>query len=408
MQRPSQITAAYSKKSMRGTENIRTSPLNTTIRIPRISVFTSVLVALTCFLVSCDVPQYGPVLDPVLRKLKFRVAEITAEYPARLDRYDVLFLHALSKSPTETEIRDIQNFVNTGGTLIVAGDDETLADLYLAYGLELQKLTKRMIFSQRMPEEALFPENPVDEIRTATDMAIEPFGREVAVLFARENDAAIVTLRDGEGRAYFIASDYMFTRDGLRYVGNAAFLYNLMSTLPHNAHIGLAERRYYTRETKPPHPFMALVFRTPGGLAAVYICFMVFVFLVLRGRRFGRPLDADERNRRLSSEYVHAMTALYQKGNTRLDILKHIREKFRADLAARWRVNPNVDTDTFLEELTSRGAVDEDNQLTHLMMDLEASAGMSEARLRDLAHRVEAYRELAKINPTTIKRHIHI
>ena len=383
---------------MQGTETIRTSRLNTTIRITRTSIFTPVLIVFLCCLVSCDVPGYGTALYQILQKLKFRVAEISAEYPANLDKYDVLFLHGLSKAPTGTEIRGIQNFVNTGGTLIVAGDNEVLADLYLAYGLELQKLTKRMIFSQRMPEEALFRENPVAEIRTATDKAIEPFGREAAVLYARDNDAAIVTLRDGEGRAYFIASDYIFTRDGLRYGGNAAFLYNLMSTLPRNAHIGLAERMYYTLETQPPNPFMALVFRTPGGLAAVYICLMLFVFLVLRGRRFGSPLDAQDKNRRLSSEYVHAMTALYQKGNTRMDIVKHIRDKFRADLATRWRVNPNVDTDTFLEALTSRGAIDEDNQLTNLMVDLEASTHISESQLRDLAHRVEAYREFAKIN----------
>lgn len=383
---------------MQGTENIIVSPPNTTIRITRTSIFTLVLVAFACFLVSCGAPRYGPVLGEILRKLKFRVAEISAVYPARLDRYDVLFLHELDKAPTETEVRDIQNFVNTGGTLIVAGDSEVLADLYLGYDLELQELTKRMIFSQRIPEEPLFPENPVDEIRTATDMVIEPFGREVAVLYARENDAAVVTLRDGEGRAYFIASDAMFDRIGLRYDGNAAFLYNLMSTLPRNARIGLAEGRYYTLETKPPDPFIALVFRTPGGLAAVYICLAIFVFLVLRGRRFGRPLDAQEKNRRLSSEYVHAMTALYQKGRTRMDILRHIRDRFRADLGARWRVNPNVDTDTFLKEVKTRGAIDEDYELTNLMLDLDTSNIISEAQLLDLAHRVEAYRESAKIN----------
>jgi len=383
---------------MQGTENIGTSSPNTTIRITRTFIFVAVLMAFTCFLVSCDAPRYGPVLDQILRKLKFRVAEISAVYPARLDRYDTLFLHALSKAPTETEIRDIQTFVNTGGILIVAGDNEVLAALYLAYGLELQKLTKRMTFSQRIPEEPLFPENPVDEIRPATDMVIEPFGRETAVLYARENDAAIVTLRDGEGRAFFIASDYMFTRTGLRYGGNAAFLYNLMSTLPRGARIGLAQRRYYTVDTQPSDPFMSLVFRTPGGLAAVYICLTLFVFLVLRGRRLGNPLDAQEKNRRLSSEYVHAMTALYQKGNTRMYVLKHIRNTFKADLATRWRVNPNVDTAIFLDELISRGAMNADNQLRYLIMDLEASTNISEAQLRDLARRVEAYRDLAKIN----------
>ena len=350
-----------------------------------------------CFLVSCDAPRYGPVLDQILRTLKFRVAEISAAYPARLDRYDVLFLHELNKAPTETEVRDIQNFVNTGGTLIVAGDNEVLADLYLAYGLELQELTQRMIFSQRIPEEPLFSERPVDEIRTATDRVIEPFGREVAVLYAREHDAAIVTLRDGEGRAFFIASDYMFTRDGLQHGGNATFLYNLMSTLPRNARIGLADRRYYTLETKPPNPFVAFVFRTPGGLGAIYICLTFFLFLVLRGRRFGKPLDAQEKNRRLSAEYVHAMTALYQKGNTRLAILRHIRERFKADLGARWRVNPNLETPPFLEALALRGGVDEAGELIHLMADLDASVNISEARLLDIARRVEAYRETAKI-----------
>ena len=369
------------------------------MRMARTSIFMFILMAFTCLLVSCDAPRYGPVLYPILRKLEFRVAEISAEYPARLDRYDALFLHALDQAPTKTEVQDIRNFVSTGGTLIVAGDNKgVLADLFSAYGLELQGLTKRMVFSQRMPEEALFPENPVDEIRTDTDMAIEPFGREVAVLYARENDAAIVTLRDGEGRAFFIASEYMFSRHGLRYGGNATFLYNLMSTLPRNARIGLAEGRYYTIETKPPNPFMAFVFRTPGGLAAVYICLTLFIFLVLRGRRFGRPLDVQERNRRLSSEYVHAMTALYQKGNTRMDILRHIRDRFKTDLGIRWRVNPNLDTATFLEALAARGAIDEDNQLTNLMSDLAASTHISEAQLRDLAHRVEAYRALAKID----------
>lgn len=279
----------------------------------------------------------------------------------------------------------------------MAGNSEVLADLFSTYGLELQALTKRLAFSQRIPVEPLFPEHPVDEVRTDTNFVIEAFGREVAVLYGREDDATIVTLRDGDGRAFFITSDYLFSRNGLRYNGNATFLYNLMSTFPRSARIGFAERRYYTLETKPPDPFVALLFRTPGGLAAIYICLTLFIFLVLRGRRFGRPLDVQEKNRRLSSEYVHAMTALYQKGNTRTDILKHIRERFKVDLGARWRVNPNLDTATFLEELATRGAIDEDNELISLMSDLDASGNISEAQLLDLAQRVEAYREMAKI-----------
>ena len=372
------------------------------MRIVRTAVFSLIFIAFTCFLVSCDMPGYGSALYQILRKLKFRVTEISAESPARLDRYDVLFLRALDKAPTETEVQGIQDFVSTGGTLIVAGNDKALAGLFSAYGLELREVTDRVVFSQRISEAPLFPLHPVDDMRTQTDFAIEAIGREVAVLYGRADDATVVTLRDGEGRAYFIASDYLFSRSGLRHHGNAVFLYNLMSTLPRNARIGLAESRYYTLETKPPDPFVAFVFRTPGGLGAVYICLTLFIFLVLRGRRFGKPLDAQEINRRLSAEYVHAMTALYQKGNTRAEVLRHIRDRFKADLGARWRVNPNLDTSTFLEELALRGAIDKADEVTNLMADLDLSVNISEARLLDIAQRVEAYRESAKIGGTQL------
>ena len=376
------------------------------MRIARISIFSLILIIFVGSQLSADsYLSNREILYRILRRLKFRVTEISEIYPARLDRYDVLFLQNLNKSPTETEIEDIQKFVNKGGTLVVAGEDRVLNQLFSAFGLELQELTRRLEFSYRIPDEPLFPQHLVDEIRTRADFAIETSAPGVAILYGTEDDAVVVTLRDGEGRAFFIASDYMFGGSGLRHSGNAMFLYNLTSTFPRNARIGLAVRRYYTLETKPPNPFTALLFRTSGGLGALYICLTVFVFLILRGRRFGKPLDVQEKNRRLSSEYVHAMTALYQKGNTRMEILRHIREKFRYDLGMRWRVSPTLNTDAFLEELTQRGAIDDDEQLSELVMDLESFSNISEAQLLDIAQRVEAYREIANISRTKLTTH---
>ncbi|MCY3722624.1 MAG: hypothetical protein OXG97_10420 [Candidatus Poribacteria bacterium] len=285
--------------------------------------FAPILIALICFQVSCDSFVDSTVLHRTLRKLKFRVAEISELYPARLERSDALFLHDLNKAPTEPEVKEIQDFVSAGGTLIVAGDDPSLDGLFSVYGLKLRELPENQEFSHRIPDDPFFPQRPVDEIRVRTNFVLE--------------------------------------------------------------------KRYYTLETRPPNPFVALVFGTRGGLAAVYICSIVFIFLVMRGRRFGKPLDVQEKSRRLSSEYVHAMTALYQKGNTRSEILRHIRDTFRSDLGDRWRVNPNVDTPTFLAELTQRGAVDEDEELTDLMTNLEPSGDISEVQLLDIAKRVDAY-----------------
>ena len=281
-----------------------------------------------------------------------------------------------------------------------------LDGLFKIYGLELRDFSETQEFS-RIADKPFFWRYPVAEIRVRTDsVIIESVEREVAVLYRTADGAVVVTFRDGEGRVFFIASAYLFSVDGLRYdESNATLLYNLMSTLPRNARIGLAERIYYTVETRPPNPFAALVFGTRGGLGAVYICLVLFIFLMLRGRRFGKPLDVRERSRRLSSEYVHAMTALYQKGNTRPDILRHIRDTFRADLGNRWRINPNLDTPTFLRELTRRGAVDVDEELTHLVTDLEPSGNISEAQLLNIAKRVDTYREVANIGRTQLTVH---
>ena len=361
--------------------------------------FAPILIALICFQISCDSFVDGTALHRILHRLKFRVTEISEIYPARLERYDALFLQDLHKALTETEVKDIQDFVNTGGTLIVAGDDPVLDGLFNVYGLKLHEFPEKQEFSRRIADKPFFPVHPIDVIRARTRFVLEPMVNEVVALYGTEDGATVVTLRHGKGRVFFIASTYLFSRDGLKYdERNATFLYNLMSTLPRNARIGLAEKRYYTVETRPPDPFAALVFGTRGGLGAVYICLILFVFLMLRGRRFGKPLDVQERNRRLSSEYVHAMTALYQKGDTRLEILKHIRDKFRADIGNRWRVSPNLDTPTFLEELAQRGAVDENEELTNLLTDLEPSGGISEAQLLDIAKRVDVYREVANLS----------
>ena len=134
--------------------------------------------------------------------MKFRVTEISAVYPAHLSRYDALFLMDLKKSPTETEIQEIQNFVRTGGTLIVAGDIQLPDSLFAAYGLQLKALPRRLEFSQRIPDEPLFSRHSVNEIRTSTNFAIEPLEREVAKLYGTEDNAVVVTLKDEQGRAF--------------------------------------------------------------------------------------------------------------------------------------------------------------------------------------------------------------
>ena len=368
------------------------------MKVNRTQIYLLILIILSCSLFSCDALIKSSVLSSILRKLKFRVTEISAQYPSRLKNYDVLFLQELLRIPTESELQNIQEFVRDGGTLIISGGNhKTMAGLVAAYGLKLQNLQNRMEYANRYPEEPFFPLNAVNRIRPRTYFAIESDKREMAVLYGSNNQAVVATLQDSDGRVYFTTSAHLFNDIGLKHSGNAALFYNLMSTLPPKAHIGLVEGRYYAQNITPSSMFVNFVFKTPWGLAALYICLILFVFMVLKGRKFGQPLDVRLNNRRMSTEYVHAMTALYQKGNTRMDILKHIRDKFRADLGRRWRVNPNLNKTAFIDELIQHGANDEDEELYNLIGDLEVSGNISESQLVDLAKRVEIYYTNTKI-----------
>ncbi len=355
------------------------------------------LIVLSFFGLSCDQLYQGSALYRVLRALKFRVTKIKAEQPARLDRLDVLFLRQLHETLDEEEIEEIHHFVEGGGTLIVAGNHRALDSLLFDYGLEMRNASKPLETSRRIPMAPIFPNRPVNEIYSRTDFAIRPIEQDVAPLFGQETDYSIVTFRKGDGRAFFMSCPYIFNYFGLGDDRNATFLYNLMATLPRRARIGLAESRYYAfGSTDAVNPLIYLLFKTPGGLGVVYIGLIVFLFLILRGRRFGKPLAVEETHRRVSSEYVLAMTALYQKGNTRPAILKQIRDTFRSDLAARWQINPNLETVTFVEEIAKRKPIDTD-ELQRLLTGLEPRGDISEARLLSLAKQVEAYCDAAKI-----------
>ena len=105
-------------------------------------------------------PYEDSALYSVLQALKFRVTKIEAEQPARLDRLDVLFLWQLNEALDAQEIEEIHHFVKDGGTLIVAGDHESLDSLLFDYGLEMRRASKPLKTSRRIPIDPIFPNHP--------------------------------------------------------------------------------------------------------------------------------------------------------------------------------------------------------------------------------------------------------
>ena len=296
------------------------------------SIITLLIIIFIFSQSSCASLEERSLIFSILRKMKFRVTEITPYTPAELKRYDVLFIYDLYQPILDSEIDAVNDFVVDGGILIMCGGKyEAIEKIIASYNLKLRSTQKKLRNSRRYQDNPFFV-NPVDQILVETDYVVRTENQDVAILYGSDDAATVLSFQHGEGRVYLTTSSYLFSWSGMNHTPNATFFYNLISTLPNRAHIGLVQSLYFSDESKPPNAFVELVFKTPGGLAAVYVCLILYIFLTLRGRRFGRPIDIVESHRRMSTEYIHAMTTLYQKGNTRADILGHIRHHFRTEI----------------------------------------------------------------------------
>jgi hypothetical protein len=119
---------------------------------------------------------------------------------------------------------------------------------------------------------------------------------------------------------------------------------------------------------------------SPLGWAAAYALLATGLYLLLAGRRFGRPVPVkEELARRSSAEYVESMADLLQRAGQRGYILKHYHTMLKRRLAAPAGISPQLDDAAFVRELARFRTVDEQALLT-LLARLRSSK-ISEAEL---------------------------
>ncbi len=95
-----------------------------------------------------------------------------------------------------------------------------------------------------------------------------------------------------------------------------------------------------------------LVLGSPWGWAAAYAVLVVALYLLLSGRRFGRPVPLkEELTRRSSAEYIESMADLFQRGGKRSYILQHYHAAFKRKLAGPLGANPQLPDEEFVREL---------------------------------------------------------
>ena len=284
----------------------------------------------------------------------------------------------------------LDEWVNNGGTLIVAGDELNTRLAFSRYGLNLTFFGLGGTAGVQLPSLAAPP--IVEPLNLQAFSYFEPEADEVldsmVVHVAQDDRPIIVSLAQGEGRLILSSTAYPFTNVGLRTAGNAQLVRNLLATAVPSGLIWFNDWHHGLRGAIDPGelsgPIDWLRF-TSGGQAVLYTAVLLFVAILLSGRAFGRPVPLPSAiRRRAPLEYINAIANLNRRAGHSYPVQIQYHQQIKRTLGRRYRLDPNLPDDEYLHQLAAYDSNLDLDQLTTLLVRLR-QRDLSQADLLELA-----------------------
>jgi hypothetical protein len=170
---------------------------------------------------------------------------------------------------------------------------------------------------------------------------------------ADEEGPIILSFEKGQGRVFLSATAFPFSNAGLKEAGNPAAILNLVSAARQPGLIWFDEWHHGLRSdgSQVIGPTEWLRY-TPSGRSFLYLAGVIFIALLLRGRRFGRPTPlSQETSRRAPLEYITAIANLNRRARHRADVLRQYHHWLKRGLGQRYRLNPTLPDEEYLAQL---------------------------------------------------------
>lgn len=334
-----------------------------------------------------NAPDGARALRLWLQDLGYKVRDDSPDPFAVPDEASLALMLEPSTPVTTGEWKALDKWVEAGGTLVLAGDGLGTALATEHYTITLAYLTETApSLTAQMP---LFASPPLP--RTAAVQAqayLSTDRRDVAPLLATDAGPVALSFAQGKGRVIVSAAPFAFTNAGLKQAGNPELVLNLIPA----AARGAAWFDEWHHDVRPstadaagiagPEDWLRF---TPAGHALLFAAAVIFLALLLRGGRFGRPVPLPKDTaRRAPLEYITAMANLHRRARQRRAALRHYHDQLKRRLGRRYRLDPGLRDSEYVTRLAGlRPALDADG-LRALLMAL-AQPAVSEDGLVRLA-----------------------
>jgi hypothetical protein len=280
-------------------------------------------------------------------------------------------------------LKTLNDWVDAGGTLVVAGDSVLTNLVFETYGFQ------RVFLSRPAPP--LAAQNPLmgsppltDPAPVAAVFSLASQRTDFVTHLADEGRPVVVSFAQGRGRVILASAAYPFSNRGLKEQANARLTLNLVSLAVRRDAVWFDDWHHGVQGTVVIGPEQWLR-RTPAGHALVFVTLAVFAGLILQGRAFGRavPLPHEIR-RRGPLEHVTAVANLNRKAGHRGEVLAQYRQQLKRHLGRRYRLDPSMPDEDYVRQIGGYNASIDQGKLLGLLRQL-THAGVSEADLVSLA-----------------------
>lgn len=288
------------------------------------------------------------------------------------DSAHVLFTIAPEEQITEAQAEETLRWVRNGGTLILVVPDPPL---FSNQNKLLEQLQATVLNDDDLEPveradvvQPLLTDPPLLSVPVNTQSVLELSRDDYVPLLSTDLGPSVVGLQEGRGYVYLATSVFPFSNQGLRETGSAALILNLLARAPRDATVLFNE--FHHGYNTPPTLRRAIL-RQWWGWSAFYAVLVVVLYIILTGRRFGRPvpLRADVA-RRSSAEYIQSLAMLFRRARKQSYMLEHYRNQLKRRLARPYGFVPPADDAAFVKELQRyHGADDEQAERLRALLE---------------------------------------
>lgn len=321
--------------------------------------------------VRSDEPDGAMVLRRWLEQGGYKTRELVGS-TFEGDELDVLFVLNPRWPYTSIEAQEVREWVQQGHTLIVAGDSYRVYSLLEAFDISLRYLFVDTEVRALTSPSLISP--PFGEVALSSIYEIVSSRSDLTMHLAIDEYPVLASFPEGEGTLWVSGSILPFTNRGIQEADNASLILNILVEDPPGSRVGFDEAQHGRDDetTSQSRNFLDWLTTSAPGWSILLAFALTMVFVLLRGRRFGRPIPLQEDVlRREPVEYIQAMANLMRRSGQRQYTLHHYRMQFRRALARRYAVPADLNAEELSRAVAERDPAVDQAELRQLLVRLE-------------------------------------